>query len=103
MPEIINLSSRIKKQLPVELVSFMQVAGEMAQSQRQNLYLVGGVVRDLLLGRTNFDLDLVLEGDAINLARELTGIKQGKIITHPRFGTAKLQWDKWSVDLATAR
>ncbi|GAI02275.1 unnamed protein product, partial [marine sediment metagenome] len=27
----------------------------------------------------------------------------GKIITHPRFNTAKLQWRKWSVDLATAR
>jgi len=81
----------------------MQVAGEVAQRHEQRLYLVGGVVRDLLLDRTNFDLDLVLEGDAINLARELTGIKQGKIITHPRFGTAKLQWDKWSVDLATAR
>ncbi|MEE9400346.1 MAG: CCA tRNA nucleotidyltransferase, partial [Dehalococcoidales bacterium] len=58
---------------------------------------------DLLLERTNYDLDLVVEGDAINLARELASINQGKIITHDRFGTAKLQWDKWSVDLATAR
>lgn len=103
MPEIINLSSKIKKQLPAELVNFMQVAGEMAYSQGQSLYLVGGVVRDLLLGQTNLDLDLVLEGDAINLAQQLIQIHQGKVITHPRFGTAKLQWDKWSVDLATAR
>ncbi len=103
MPEVINLSTEIKKQLPVELVSFMQLAGEVAQSKRQNLYLVGGVVRDLLLGRTSFDLDLVLEGDATDLARELIGVKPGKIIIHSRFGTAKLQWDKWSVDLATAR
>ena len=103
MSEVINLADRIKKQLPVELVHFMQVAGEMAQRQGQKLYLVGGVVRDLLLKRANFDLDLVLEGDAVCLARELADIKQGKIMTHPRFGTAKLQWDNWSVDLATAR
>jgi len=103
MTKIINLASKIEKQLPAELVSFMQVAGEVAQSRGQSLYLVGGVVRDLLLGRTNFDLDLVVEGNAIELARQLTEIKQGKITTHPRFGTAKLQWNKWSVDLATAR
>ena len=103
MVETINLSSEIKKQLPAELVNFMQTAGEVAQSQGQSLYLVGGVVRDLLLGRTNLDLDLVVEGDAINLAHQLISITRGKIVTHPRFGTAKLQWDEWSVDLATAR
>ena len=103
MSETINLSTEIKKQLPVELVDFMQVAGRMAQSRGQGLYLVGGVVRDLLLKRANFDLDLVVEGDAISLARELADIKAGKIITHSRFGTAKIQWDERSVDLATAR
>ena len=103
MFEVINLASKMERQLPAELVNFMQVGGEVAQSQGQRLYLVGGVVRDLLLGRTNFDLDLVVEGDAINLAQQLIGINQGEIITHPRFGTAKLQWNKWSVDLATAR
>jgi len=103
MPKIINLASKIEKQLPAELVNFMEVAGKVAQSREQNLYLVGGVVRDLLLGKSNFDLDLVVEGNAINLAQQLVQVKQGKITTHPRFKTAKLQWDKWSVDLATAR
>ena len=103
MPKIINLADRIEKQLPAELVRFMQAAGEIAYRQGQSLYLVGGVVRDLLLGRTNLDLDLVVEGDAINLAHRLTQDYPGKITTHPRFNTAKLQWDKWSVDLATAR
>jgi len=103
MPNIINLSSKIEKQLPAELVNFMRTAGEVAHSQGQSLYLVGGVVRDLLLGQPNFDLDLVLEGNAIDLAHQLARIKQAKLTTHPRFNTAKLQWDKWSVDLATAR
>jgi tRNA nucleotidyltransferase (CCA-adding enzyme) len=103
MSEIINLSHRIEKQLPAELVSFMRVAGKIAVSQGQSLYLVGGVVRDLLLGQTNLDLDLVVEGNAIELAQQLIQIKQGKIITHPRFNTAKLRWNKWSIDIATAR
>ncbi len=103
MPKITNLSNKIEKQLPVELVTFIQRAGKIAASQGQGLYLVGGVVRDLLLGQTNFDLDLVVEGNAIELAQQLVEINHGKITTHPRFNTAKLQWDKWSVDLATAR
>jgi len=103
MSETINLASKIEKQLPAELVNFMQLAGKVAASYGRSLYLVGGVVRDLLLGRTNLDLDLVVEGDAIDLAQHLIEIKQGRMVTHARFHTAKLQWDKWSVDLATAR
>jgi len=99
----IDLSRQIEKQLPAELVTFIQRAGKTAASHGQGLYLVGGVVRDLLLGQTNLDLDLVVEGNAIELAQHLAEINQGKITTHPRFNTAKLQWDKWSVDLATAR
>jgi len=103
MAEITNLATKIKKQLPAELVNFMQSAGGVAASQGQNLYLVGGVVRDLLLGRTNLDLDLVVEGNAIELAKRLAELKQGKITTYPQFNTARLKWGKWSVDLATAR
>jgi len=100
---VTNLSAKINEQLPVELVSFMQAAGEMAQRQGRKLYLVGGVVRDLLLGRANLDLDLVFEGDAVKLAQKLADIKKGKVTVHTRFGTAKLRWDNWSVDLTTAR
>ncbi len=81
----------------------MRQAGEVADSQGQRLYLVGGVVRDLLLERANLDLDLVVAGDAINLARQLAESTHGKMTAHPRFNTAKLRWNKWSVDLATAR
>ena len=103
MPDIINLARKIEKELPSELASFMQAAGEVAADKGQSLYLVGGVVRDLLLEKANFDLDLVVEGNAIELAQQLAAVKRGKITTHPRFNTAKIQWDKWSVDFATAR
>ena len=103
MPRVINLASKMERQLPAELVNFMWIAGEIARTRGQSLYLVGGVVRDLLLGQANFDLDLVVEGDAIELAKELKRLNQGKITTYPRFNSAKIQWDKWSVDLATAR
>ena len=103
MSEANSLSSEIKKQLPKELVEFLRLAGELVQKRGQKLYLVGGVVRDLLLERENFDLDLVVEEDAIALARELVEARQCKLVTHQRFGTAKLTWDGGSADLATAR
>ncbi|MFC2062924.1 CCA tRNA nucleotidyltransferase, partial [Chloroflexota bacterium] len=103
MPDVINLADRIKKQLPAALTSFLPAAGEIAERRGQALYLVGGVVRDLLLGRNNLDLDLIVDGDAINLAQQLNRRYRGSITTHPRFGTAKLEWDGWSVDLITAR
>jgi len=103
MTKTTNLANKVEKQLPAELVNFMWVAGRVAASQGQSLYLVGGVVRDLLLGKPNFDLDLVVEGNAIELAKQLAEIKPGEITTHPLFNTAKLKWNNWSVDLATAR
>ncbi|MDO8716622.1 MAG: CCA tRNA nucleotidyltransferase [Dehalococcoidales bacterium] len=103
MPKIVNLASKIEKQLPIELVEFLESAGLIAAKQGWSLYLVGGVVRDLLLGRNNFDIDMVVEGDAVTLGKFLAGMTGGKITTHPRFGTAKLIWDKWTIDIVTAR
>jgi tRNA nucleotidyltransferase (CCA-adding enzyme) len=103
MPEKINLTRSIKEQLPTDLLAFIVKAGDIAEQQQRRLYLVGGVVRDLLLQRSNFDLDIVVEGDAIKLAQEMAQINQATVTKHPRFGTAKLQWRKRSADLATAR
>jgi tRNA nucleotidyltransferase (CCA-adding enzyme) len=103
MKKMTNLVELIRQRLPHELVEFMQLAGDAAAKQAQRLYLVGGVVRDLLLERPNCDLDLVAELDAIKLAETLAKLKGGKVIAHSRFNTAKIVWDKWSVDIATAR
>jgi tRNA nucleotidyltransferase (CCA-adding enzyme) len=62
-------------------------------------YLVGGAVRDLLLGRERADLDVVVEGDAAALAGRLGG----NTVSHERFGTAKMTLDGVELDLASAR
>lgn len=99
----LNLTAEIKTQLPPELVSVMEQAGRLAADSRQHIYLVGGVVRDLILHRPNLDLDLVVEGDAIPLAGRLAALRKAKIVVHPAFRTAKISGDKWNVDLASAR
>jgi tRNA nucleotidyltransferase (CCA-adding enzyme) len=63
------------------------------------VYLVGGAVRDLLLGRGRADIDLVVEGDAAALAARLGA----EAVSHERFATAKIELDGHEVDIASAR
>jgi len=63
------------------------------------VYLVGGAVRDLLLGRDRADLDLVVEGDAATLGQRLGG----EIRSHERFATATVHLNGGELDLATSR
>ena len=70
-----------------------------ALGDRPGAYLVGGAVRDLLLGRRALDLDVVVEGDALVLAREIGG----EIRSYDRFGTCTVRLDGGLYDLASAR
>jgi tRNA nucleotidyltransferase (CCA-adding enzyme) len=58
------------------------------------LYFVGGLVRDLILGKPPLDVDMVVEGEAIKLARRLREQHGGEIHSHERFGTAKWLLDE---------
>jgi tRNA nucleotidyltransferase (CCA-adding enzyme) len=80
---------RLEESFPAPVVELLREAGRIAEELGYALYLVGGPVRDLLLGLPNLDLDLVVEGDAIVLARELAGRMGGRVRAHRRFGTAK--------------
>ena len=100
---LISVAKDIEAQLPQELLALIEDCAELAAGKQQRLYLVGGAVRDLFLGWPNLDLDLVLEGDAPELARQLVETRGGDIITHPRFGTATVRQGTISLDLVTAR
>jgi len=69
------------------------------EAAREPVYLVGGAVRDLLLGRPRADVDLVVEGDAAALAERLGGASA----EHERFGTVKVEVEGHEVDVASAR
>lgn len=76
---------------------------EHADRERLLVYLVGGPVRDLLLGRPMRDVDLIVDGTgAADLARATAG-SDTEITTHDRFGTVSLRCGDASVDLATVR
>ena len=57
-----NVIIQMEQYLSPESLDLIQKAGALAAEKRLGIYLVGGVVRDILLGRANSDLDLVVEG-----------------------------------------
>jgi tRNA nucleotidyltransferase (CCA-adding enzyme) len=105
-----EVAAKIQAALPERLLDLLRQASEMAQNLGYPLYVVGGFVRDLLLGEPNLDMDLVVEGDAIGLARRLARRIGARSRSHKRFGTAKIilegregEFGIPSLDFATAR
>ncbi len=98
-----NLSSWLRERFPEEVYKILKSSGGIAESMGYNAYLVGGSVRDLLLGQENLDIDIVIEGDGIRFAKELSGRLKTKIRSHERFGTAHITLDGLKIDIATAR
>jgi tRNA nucleotidyltransferase (CCA-adding enzyme) len=72
----------------------------------EGVYLVGGTVRDILLGERSFDVDIAVEGDAIALAQALADALGGRVRPHEKFGTAVVLYGdggRGRVDVVTAR
>ncbi|MEP6910296.1 MAG: hypothetical protein ABI896_07695 [Actinomycetota bacterium] len=68
------------------------------------VYLVGGTVRDIVLGEPSFDVDIAVEGDAIALAKALAESLGGRVRVHDKFGTAVVLYgEDERVDVVTAR
>jgi len=74
------------------------------ESTVDGVYLVGGAVRDVLLGAESFDVDIVVEGDGIAFARALAGLLDARFTPHAKFGTAIVHHGGDArVDVVTAR
>ena len=83
--------------------ALVRAAQTVANQHGLTLYLVGGAVRDLLIGRPITDLDLVVEGDAASLASGLADALSGEVTHRSQFGTYKVKAGEDSLDLVTAR
>jgi len=92
------------EKLPLEIKELIRSAGEVSAQTRLPAYLVGGFLRDLILGVKNFDLDITVEGSGIVFAEKLAKKLKSKLKIHQRFGTATLILsNRLKVDIATSR
>lgn len=87
-----NQEQLLANSLSRPLWGMVRAAGAAAAQLQMPLYFVGGIVRDMLLRVPPADLDMVVEGDAIALVKQLQRQYGGEVHTHGRFGTAK-----WSI------
>ncbi|MFH1395436.1 MAG: CBS domain-containing protein [Candidatus Omnitrophota bacterium] len=111
-----NYLDEMKRFFPEKLMRLIKNIGAQADKLDVNIFLVGGLVRDLLLGEKNYDLDVVIEGDAIQFAKIFADKIKGRVVVHKKFGTATIvkDWPVWlgpalhadkkfKIDIASAR
>jgi tRNA nucleotidyltransferase (CCA-adding enzyme) len=86
-----------------QLERLRSLAGPALEGE-DGAWVVGGVVRDLLLGREPGGIvDVVVEGDAVAMARRAAVRVGGRLVVHERFGTATVEVDGGGLDVAAAR
>jgi tRNA nucleotidyltransferase (CCA-adding enzyme) len=94
----------IREIFPERVQNILNKIGEIGDRFNFPVFMVGGIVRDLFLGIKNYDLDIVVEGEGIKFARELSRYLGGRIKSHEKFGTAVvILADGFKIDVATAR
>jgi len=102
--DIINLYENYNSYFKADLKAIFERCSKIASKNKVKIYLIGGLVRDLMLGRENYDIDITVEGDAIKFAKILEKEIGAKILSlHKPFGTAKVEINGIKVDFASTR
>uniref|UniRef100_A0A832LWL8 CCA tRNA nucleotidyltransferase n=1 Tax=Caldimicrobium thiodismutans TaxID=1653476 RepID=A0A832LWL8_9BACT len=97
-----KFSLRLK--VPEKVFLFLEKAKSLAKRSGFFLYLAGGPVRDVLLGREVKDLDLVLQGNWEELLANLLKETEAMVKFRSQFLTYKILFaDGFTLDLVTAR
>jgi len=98
-----NISAQIQEHIPVDLLSLCKQLGSIASDRNEALYLIGGVVRDALLGFESEDIDMVLEGDIDSFSTDPKVKSIAVVTSKSQFKTVKLQIGDITMDVANAR
>ncbi len=89
MPDQDEVAKQLAQIVPPARLALLRALAMEADKVNLPIFVVGGFVRDLLLGHPSLDDDIVVEGDAIFFANRLVDRYGGRVLTHHRFGTAK--------------
>tara|TARA_B100000029_G_scaffold514194_1_gene616080 strand:- start:7549 stop:8796 length:1248 start_codon:yes stop_codon:yes gene_type:complete len=100
---MMNISTQIETHIEPALLSLCKQLGQVASERNETLYLIGGVVRDALLGVESEDIDIVLDGDIESFCRDPKVKSLAAVISKSQFKTVKLQIGDTTMDIANAR
>jgi tRNA nucleotidyltransferase (CCA-adding enzyme) len=97
------LLPRLADQISETEAARLRELAALAAEAGVKAWLVGGVVRDALLGQDSLDLDVSVEGEAKALAEAVARAWGARMVAHDRFGTYVIEAGEWHLDIATAR
>ena len=99
-----EIKDRLYSLFPERITQILETVSAIAKELKMKAFLVGGVVRDLLLGIPNLDIDIVIEGDGIFFAKRLSEMLGAKLDSHEKFKTAVVVLDNGQhIDIASSR
>ncbi len=99
-----NLKDLLKSEKHAKVRSIVETAGRLGEQENLEVYVVGGFVRDLIMGEPLNDIDIMTVGEGIPFARKLAdelGVKN--IVPFKKFGTAMIPFKEIQIEVATAR
>jgi len=103
-PRVVEVRKNLENRVPEPWLARLRAMGEIAAEMGMQVWLVGGIVRDLMLSLPVGDVDVVVEGQGIRLGRTLETRLGGRFHPHEKFLTGVLVFPDGSrVDIATAR
>lgn len=95
---------KIFNRMDTSVTAILREIGKMADGKKMKAFVVGGFVRDVILKRSNCDIDVVIEGDAVDFAKSVADAKKLPLKSYKRFGTATVgNWGGAHVDFVSAR
>jgi tRNA nucleotidyltransferase/poly(A) polymerase len=99
-----EIKKSVEKVIPTGHKGLLLDINRSSEKLGYRAYLVGGIVRDILLGRRIYDLDVVIEGDALKVANCIKDMYGYPVKEYSRFRTATVVLPNgWRVDFVTAR
>ncbi len=99
-----NLRNLMRDRLPAKVFKRLQAAGRLAEQSGVSAFVVGGLVRDLLLGHATIDVDIVVEGDGMAFGKRLADRHGAALKIFERFATAYVVFpDRMKFDVANTR
>ena len=93
--------TKIKEKFSTEVLSLIETLNLEAKNFGVRLFFVGGLVRDIVMGKTIADIDILVEGSAIEFVNSIKDIEV--ISYHPDFGTVKAKINGVNIDFASTR
>jgi len=93
-----NIKAKLKK------YQFLSTASQLAEKLNVDVYIVGGFIRDLILGREEGDIDILIVGEGLKYAKDFAtelGVKE--VVVYKNFGTAHFKYDDINFELVAAR